>query len=112
MSSPVKRHILSLQFLKKHTNSKLRKAILENADNDLICTLCECAWNILQGNVPLTGKQKAQLRKYKKHLRILTSKKVTAVKQRTILQTDGFLSALLAPLGAVLLPLLREVIGG
>ena len=111
MSSRVRRHILCLQFLKTQKNAKLRKAIIDNSDNDLVCTLCECALNILQENVAVTPQQKTQLRKYKKHLRALASKKVTMTKKRKVLQTGGFLSALLAPLGTVLLPLLRQVIG-
>ena len=39
-------------------NTKLRKAILEYADADLISALCECAHNILRGTVRLTPREK------------------------------------------------------
>ena len=39
MSSGVKRHVLCLQMLNKTKNTKLRKAILEYADADLINAL-------------------------------------------------------------------------
>ena len=51
MSGRVKRHVLCLQMLNRTKNTKLRKAILEHADADLISALCECAHNILRGTV-------------------------------------------------------------
>ena len=36
-------------------NTKLRKAILEHTDVDLISALCECAHNMLRGTVRLTS---------------------------------------------------------
>ena len=42
MSGRVKRHVLCLQMLNRTKNTKLRKAILEHADADLISALCEC----------------------------------------------------------------------
>ena len=54
MSGRVKRHVLCLQMLNRTKNTKLRKAILEHADADLISALCECAHNILRGTVRLT----------------------------------------------------------
>ena len=108
----MKRQVLCLPLLQRQKNRRLRKAILEHSDSDLICSLCECAWNILKGNVPLTPKQKTKLRKCKTHLRKLASKKVSTTRKRKVLQTGGFLSALLAPLvGSILIPLLKQVIG-
>ena len=43
MSGRVKRRVLCLQMLNRTKNTKLRKAILEHADADLISALCECA---------------------------------------------------------------------
>ena len=50
MSGRVKRPVLCLQMLNRTKNTKLRKAILEHADADLISALCECAHNILSTN--------------------------------------------------------------
>ena len=63
MSGRVKRHVLCLQMLNRTKNTKLRKAILEYADADLISALCECAHNILRGTVRLTPREKVRLRK-------------------------------------------------
>ena len=113
MSELVKRHILCIQALNRYKNNKLRRAILANADADLICALAECAYNILKGNVPLTPTHRRRLIKYRKELRELAKRRLPIARRRHILQeqTGGFLSALLAPLaGSVILPLLRQVL--
>ena len=50
----MKKQAVCLQMLIKTKNAKLRKAILEHADPELIRALCECAHNILRGNVKMT----------------------------------------------------------
>ena len=69
---------------------------------EVIRTLCECALNVLKGNVPLTAHQKTKLRKHKKRLRTLVNKKVSLKKKRSVLQTGGFLGVLLKPVLSVL----------
>ena len=63
MSRLVKRQVLCLQLLNRTHNTKLRKAILEYADAELISALCECAHIILRGTVRLTPREKARLRR-------------------------------------------------
>ena len=108
MSELVKRHILCIQALNRYKNNKLRRAILANADADLICALAECSYNILKGPT-----QRKRLKKYRKELLELAKRRLPIARRRHILQeqTGGFLSALLAPLaGSVILPLLRQVL--
>ena len=111
MSGRMKKQALFLQVLIKTKNAKLRKAILEHADPELIQALCECAHNILQGNVRMTPLEKTRLRKYKSKLRLIACKNVSVKQKRLKLQqTGGFLPALLAPLAAnVIIPLLRQL---
>ena len=111
MSGRMKKHALCLQLLIETRNAKLRKAILEHADPDFIRALCECAKNILQGNVKMASDEKSRLRKYQTKLRLLARKNVSVKqKRRKLQQTGGFLPALLAPLAAsVLIPLLRQL---
>ena len=47
-----------------HLNDKQRKTVLENADKKLISHICECALNVLIGNVPLDKKHKTRLRRH------------------------------------------------
>ena len=74
MSGRAKRHVICLHMLNRTKNTKLRKAILEYADADLISALCECAHNILRGTVRLTPREKVRLRKYKDKLRLIANR--------------------------------------
>ena len=48
MSALVKRHIVCIQALNRIKSNKLKRAIIANADADLLCALAECAYNILK----------------------------------------------------------------
>ena len=74
-TSHLKNQAVALCMLCK-AKPKMCKAVIEAADKDLIHCLCECALNILRGNVPLTTTQLKQLKRYKQHLRQLTEKKL------------------------------------
>ena len=104
MSGRVKRHVLCLQMLNRTKNTKLRKAILEYADADLISALCECAHNILRGTVRLTPREDK--------LRLIANRRLSISRRRREIQQHGggFLPALLAPVATtVFLPLLRQL---
>ena len=111
MSARIKKHAETLRLLAK-SKGPLVKTIVCAADRHLVDTLCECAKNVLKGNVHITTKQKEKLKKHKKRLRELVKKNGTLTKKKKILQTGGFLLALLAPIaGAVLGPLLGRLFG-
>jgi len=71
-------------------NAKLciRKHFIQTADRSLVECLCECANNILRGNVPLTKLQKEKLKRNKGGLRALTKKSVSLIKKKAILQKE------------------------
>ena len=48
----------------------MRRAIIANADADLLCALAECACNILIKNIPLTELQTRRVSKYRTKLRL------------------------------------------
>lgn len=83
-----------------HLNTKQQKQIIAAADKDTILSICECALNILQGNIELSESQKKKLYKYRQNLRKLSSKKGSVNKRKKIVQSGGgpFLVALLAPI--------------
>ena len=119
MSDQVKRHILCIQALNRFKSNKLRRAIIANADADLLCALAEFSYNILKKNIPLSESQRQRLSKYKKKLRELAQRRTPAARRRRILlqqqvgegQSGDFLSVFLAPLASsVFLPLLRKVL--
>jgi len=75
-----------------------RKAILKVLDAQRIKSICECALNLLQGNIPLKDKRKVQkLRKYKSILRRLAARGESWVKKRRYLVQKG---------GGILIPIL------
>ena len=112
MSSRLKRQATVLQALAK-SHPHVCQAILQGADKDLLQCLSECANNILRGNVNLTAAQKTQLTKYKQKLRQVADKKTALKRKQQIVQTGGFLPALLAPLiGSVIAPLAEKAVKG
>ena len=96
-SSHVKRQAPLLQALVQ-AHPHICKAILRGADEDLVQCYSECALNMLKGNVPLSGPQKAKLTKYKQKLRKVANKKISLKEKHKIVQTGGFVPLLLAPL--------------
>ena len=82
MSSLLKRNVLCLCLLAK-TDPALVRAIIEKGNGGLVQSLCECAHNILKGNVPLKKSQKGRLRRYKKDLRALVKGKTALHREET-----------------------------
>lgn len=86
-------HVLS------KSNSKLRKAILNNSDADLIRTICEICLNTLRGNTQISKTHRNELKKYKTTIRSLgTSKLPLAARRNILVQKGGFLPLLLRTL--------------
>ena len=112
MSARVKRQAHTLKLLAK-SKPHICKAIIKGSDNDLVKCLSECAYNVLRGNVAITKTQKTKLTKYKQKLRKVADKKTSLKQKRKLVQTGGFLTALLVPLlSAVIAPLAGEAVKG
>lgn len=79
---------------------KERIALLECLDDKQVHCICECIYNTLQGNVPLSKYQKRQLSYHKTVLRNLVEPDEPIKKKKRILVQNGgaFLPFLLAPL--------------
>ena len=104
----LRKHSSTLKVLKTAKPIKT-KAIIGNGDKELVNVLCECAHNVLKGNVPLTHHQKRKLQSHKKTLRCLSSRrKLSLVKKKKLLQKGGFLGALLGPVLGILGGLLNK----
>lgn len=86
-------------YVLKTNNAKLRKAILQNGNDDLIKTIIEIIFNTLNGNTKLKTKDQNLLKKYKKELRLISSSNGSVKSKRKVLvQKGGFLPVLLASL--------------
>ena len=72
-------------------------------DNDALQAIHECCVNVLKGNVPLSRGQKQRLSRYKKVIRRLGGqKRLSTSSKRHLVQTGGFLGALLPPIIGIL----------
>jgi hypothetical protein len=108
VSRRLKKHANELVYLQK-ARPCIRNNLITKADRSLVDCLCECADNILRGNVPLTKLQKEKLKGIKVALTALTKKSVSLKKKKAILQKGGFLGSLLAPHASVVAPLLSTL---
>ena len=102
-----KKHFPLLQYLASG-KPRIVRAIIKEADPEVMKAICECAHNVLKGNVPMNKSQFTKLKRYRSHLHTLANKKVSQKRKKKTLQTGGFLGALL---GAAI-PALASVIGG
>ena len=91
----------TLQLL-QNASTPSRKRILDKASPELICCLCDCAHNILQGNVTLSRHYKQKLRQHKTKLRKLANRRVALKTKKPLFQTGGFLPLLLSALAPVI----------
>lgn len=95
----------------KRLKDKDRRKYLKTCCAPFVDGLCECIRNLLKGRVPIKPKHLRALRRYKKYLREASSKKTPRSKRRRLLQTGGFIGAILptliSGLGALLGPLLH-----
>ena len=111
MTSRLKKQAHTLKFM-ANARPNVNKALVQTADRDLVECLCECALNVLKGTVPLTPTQKRKLARHKQGLRTLSARKTAVTKKKAVLQTGGFLPALLGPILGIAGPLLGKVFGG
>ena len=91
-------HGSDILYLQK-TKPCIRKHIITKAGGSLVDCLCECADNILRGNVPLTKLQKENLKRNKAGLRA----------EESDLTERWILGSLLAPIASVVAPLLSTL---
>ena len=91
----------TLHLLQK-APAPLQKRILDKASPELIRCLCDCAHNVLQGNVEISHHHKRKLKSHKTKLRKLADRKVALKTKRRIIQKGGFLPILLSALAPVI----------
>ena len=89
---------------------KLRLAIIKCADEQLIKVICDCAENVLSGNLTVPADAKKKLYSHKHLLRQLRSKKSLKHKKQKLIQSVGFLPALLSPLLGIVGGLVTDLI--
>ena len=74
----------------------------KHCNKEFMNCICECAKNVLDGNVDLSALHKRTLKRHRALLHKLVLKKTSMRNKKKILQTGGFLGALLGPIVQVL----------
>ena len=64
-----------------HATDNQRLAILKSSDYNIIRCICECALNILMGNIPVENKQLGKLKKFKNIIINVVKEKSKVVKK-------------------------------
>ncbi len=98
MKRRIDEYVDTLRKLYQCNVSKRKRWLELHLDNDFVFVLCDCAKNILSGNVKINDIQKNKLRDYKDDLRALIDRRVGISKKKEIIQSGGFLGALIAPI--------------
>jgi len=94
----------TIKFLATNKNPKLLKAVLKEAGNPLIKSICNAAINVAQGDVQLSQKQKRLLRSHRKYIQSLIQKGEPVARKRKLLNQKG------GALAAVLIPILLSTV--
>ena len=102
----LKRNASTLKLLCS-AKKPFQKAVLEKSKDDLIKCICDISFNVLKGTAPISRQNKKRLSRHKSSLRKLTDRKLSLKKKRKVIQSGGFLSALL---GAAI-PILGSLFG-
>lgn len=76
-------------FVLRDASPKLRKAIIQNCDKNLIKAITEIIVNTLHGNNKLSPKAKNSLNKYKKQLRSFAATSNLKAKKKILIQKGG-----------------------
>lgn len=99
MSELVKRQAPLLHLLVS-AKPCLRKDILLGASSQLILSIVECAFNVLNGRINLNENQKKKLSKHKTLLRNIVKNRNKVNKRKLLVNQKGgaFLPALLIPI--------------
>ena len=106
MSKRIHHFAPTLKLLCKLNYPRKKRWLKKNLDNALILCFCECALNVLKGNVTLDSKQKKMLAKYKEELRLLADRETPIKTKKKIIQDGGFIRSLLGPIVSILSGLL------
>ena len=107
MSKRLRKYAPVLKLLGKSSPAARKRLLEDICSADFLQCMCDCAKNIIKGNVPLTPSQKRQLSRRKRLLKKLALKKTSQLNRRKIIQSGGFLGELLGPI----ISILGEVLG-
>lgn len=101
----VHKHLPLLQYMAQG-KPRIVRALIQEADSEVLRVLCECCKTVINEGVNLDRGQIKKLRRYRQQLRLLSKKRTSVKQKKQALQRGGFLGALL---GAVVPTLISAV---
>ena len=102
----LKRNASTLKLL-RGAKKPFQKAVLKKSKDDLVKWICDISFNVLKGTAPISKQIKKRLSRHKSSLRKLIDQKLSLKKKRKVIQSGGFLSALMA----AAIPILGSLFG-
>jgi hypothetical protein len=105
MAPSIKRHPQFFRKLKS-ANTSQRNHYINNATDDEIDSVCECALNLCRGNIPLTCRQKKLLFPHRNTIRRIAHTQDSDEARQLLKQRGGFLPAL----AAAVIPIIADLI--
>jgi hypothetical protein len=91
-------------------SKKIRKAILQNSNKELLDAITECILNVLNGNIHIDEKFKEKLKPHSKLLRKIIETKNLKKKRALLVQKGGFLQYLIPALVSGVATIISSVI--
>ena len=84
----------------KHDKQKCNR-IIDEGGMELVHCICDCVYNVLQANIPVTEEEKEGLKRHRHCLRELVKRKTPDKKRKHLIQEGGFLGALIPVLSGL-----------
>ena len=81
----------------RHDKEKCNR-IIDEGGMELVHCICDCVYNILQGNIPVSEEERQRLKQHRHCLRKLVKKKTSDREKLKIVQDGGFLGTLIPTL--------------
>ena len=91
----------TIKFLAKCHDPQLISHILRKSNKEVTKAICNAAYNVVRGEVPLTQHQKRLFSRHRKIIAALTSKKASLHTKHKLIQSGGafpLLAAIIPPL--------------
>jgi hypothetical protein len=108
MSERLRRNAPLLRALHRANPTDRKRILHKHCSADFINCVSEICKNLIKRCVPLSSHQKEQLRRRHKTIHKLTLKKVSKKQKKKIIQSGGFLGAILS----TIIPVLGSLLGG
>ena len=97
----------SFVYLLAKSTPRRRNVLLRNASNEELRSLCELCLNVIKGNLPLNKNAFQRLKRHRKTLETLASKRVPLKQKREYINQKG---GIIGQLATIALPLLTHLI--